>query len=226
MYEIGEGLAAAGWAVTAVDLPGHGSSAATGSYLFADVADALALQLGTGFDLYVGHSLGGAIGTVLMARHPLTAHRAVLIDPALRVTAEQVAGIPTELVADKELSVDDVAAQNPRWHRRTVRARMRATVAADVDAVSGYLRHNPAWDVTAEAAHVAVPVLVLVATQGSAVAPELPTELPAANAHWRFETIPNSTHSLHRDHPEVVLQHCLTGVTPSWRHRQARPEAT
>jgi pimeloyl-ACP methyl ester carboxylesterase len=154
MFEIGEGLAAEGWAVTAVDLPGHGCSDATGSCLFADVADALALQLGAGFDLYVGHSLGGAIGTVLMARHLLSAHRAVLIDPALRVTAEQVAGIPTELVADKALSADDVVAKNPRWHPRTVRARMRATEAADVDSTHSLHRDhrrlccNAAWPVS------------------------------------------------------------------------------
>ena len=212
MWELGEGLAAVGWAVTAVDLPGHGASAATESYLFTDVADAIARQLGAGFDLYVGHSLGGAIGTVLLARHPQTAHRAVLIDPALLVTDDQVADIPTELMADKTLDADEVVAQNPRWHPRTVQARIRATEAADVDAVSGYLEQNPSWDVSAEAAQVTVPVLVLVATDGSAVAPELVTALPAANAHWRFETVPNSSHSLHRDYPALVLQRCLAGV--------------
>lgn len=213
MWELGEGLAASGWAVTAVDLPGHGASAATKSYRFTDIADSIARQLGAGFDLYVGHSLGGAIGTVLLARHPQTAHRAVLIDPALLVTDDQVADLPNELIADKALSAEQVVTQNPRWHPRTVQARIRATEAADVDAVSGYLAHNPSWDVTPEAAQVTVPVLVLVATDGSAVAPELVTALPAANAYWNFETVPDSTHSLHRDHPALVLQRCLTGVT-------------
>ncbi len=215
MWELGEGLAGVGWAVTAVDLPGHGASAAIESYRFIDVADAIARQLGTGFDLYVGHSLGGAIGTVLLARHRQTAHRAILIDPALLVTDDQVADIPTELIADKALGAEEVVAQNPRWHPRTVQARIRATEAADVDAVSGFLEHNPSWNVSAEAAQVTVPVLVLVATDGSAVAPNLVTALPAANAHWRFETVPDSTHSLHREHPALVLQRCLTGVTPS-----------
>ena len=214
MWELGEGLAAAGWAVTAVDLPGHGGSAATESYLFPDVADALARQLGTGLDLFVGHSLGGAIGTVLLARHPQTAHRAVLIDPALRVTDDQVKDIPAELVADKARHAEVVVAQNPRWHPASVQARIRATEAADVDAVTGYLEHNPSWDVSAEAAQVTVPVLVLVATERSAVTPELITDLPAANTHWHFETVPDSTHSLHRDHPALVLQRCLAGVTP------------
>lgn len=212
MWELGEGLAAVGWAVTAVDLPGHGASAATESYLFTDVADAIARQLGAGFDLYVGHSLGGAIGTVLLARHPQTARRAVLIDPALLVTDDQVAGIADELIADKALNAEEVAPQNPRWHPRTVQSRIRATEAADVDAVSAYLEHNPSWDVSAAAAQVTVPVLVLVATDGSAVAPQLVTALPAANARWRFETVPDSSHSLHRDHPALVLQRCLAGI--------------
>jgi phytoene dehydrogenase-like protein/pimeloyl-ACP methyl ester carboxylesterase len=216
MWELGEGLAAAGWAVTALDLPGHGGSAAVPSYLFADVADAIAAQVGDGFDLYVGHSLGGAIGTVLLARHPQTARRAVLIDPALLVRGEHLAGIPAALVADKAVSVEEAAAKSPKWHLHTVAAGVRATAAADVLAVRGYVDQNE-WDVRAEAAQVAAPVLVLVATDGSAVAPSLITALPAANENWSFETVPESSHSLHREHPALVLQRCLSGPAGAGR---------
>lgn len=209
MWELGEGLAAAGWAVTAVDLPGHGASGRTDSYAFADVADALAAQVGEGFELYVGHSLGGAVGTVLLARHPGLARRAVLIDPALLAPDDRVAGIPAQLVADKARRATDVAADHPGWHPGTIEARVRATAAADVDAVTAWLGDNRPWDVTSEAALVAVPVLVLVSTEGSAVAPFLVESLPAANPHWHFETVPDSTHSIHRDHPDLVLHRLL-----------------
>jgi pimeloyl-ACP methyl ester carboxylesterase len=209
MWELGTGLADAGWSVTAVDLPGHGRSAPAPSYAFADVADALHDEFGGGYDLYVGHSLGGAVGTVLLARHPDTARRAVLIDPALLVPDDRLAEIPAQLQADKALRVADVAAANPRWHPRTVEARVEATQAADVEAVRSWLADNSPWDVTAAASRVSVPVSVLVASSESALAPSLAERLPAANPHWTFETIPDTTHSVHRDQPSVVLDRLL-----------------
>jgi pimeloyl-ACP methyl ester carboxylesterase len=209
MWELGEGLAAHGWAVTAVDLPGHGDSGPADSYRFADVADAIAAQVGDGFELYVGHSLGGAVGTALLARHPGTARRAVLIDPALVAPEDRVSDIPDQLVADKGLTVDEVAAAHPHWHPRTVASRVAATAAADVTAVRRWLLDNRPWDVRAEAAAVTVPVHVLVASDDAAVAPFLVDDLPAANPLWTFETVPDSTHSIHRDQPELVLQRLL-----------------
>jgi pimeloyl-ACP methyl ester carboxylesterase len=209
MWELGEGLAEQGWAVTAVDLPGHGASPTADSYRFADVADALYEQLGGGFDLYVGHSLGGAVGTALLARHPDVAARAVLIDPALVAPADRVADIPDQLAADKHLGLDEVAAAHPRWHPRTIATRVQATAAADLGAVRRWLVDNRPWDVRAEAREVTVPVHVLVATDGAAVAPFLVDELPAANPLWSFETVPDTTHSIHRDEPRLVLERLL-----------------
>ena len=209
MWELGTGLADAGWSVTAVDLPGHGGSSPAPSYAFADVADGIHDEFGGGYDLYVGHSLGGAVGTVLLARHPDTAHRAVLIDPAL-LASDGISQIPAQLVADKALGVGDVAAANPHWHPRTVATRVEATQAADVEAVRSWVADNSPWDVTAAAAEVTVPVLVLVATSGSVLAPFLVEQLPAANPHWSFETVPDTTHSIHRDQPALVLDRLLS----------------
>ena len=120
MWELGEGLAAAGWEATAVDLPGHGDSGPAGSYRFADVADTIAGEFGPGFDLLVGHSLGGAIGTVLLARHQGVAARAVLLDPALRVPPAAAARLAGQLVADKQQDRAAVRAAHPHWHPATV----------------------------------------------------------------------------------------------------------
>lgn len=209
MWELGEGLAAHGFAVTAVDLPGHGGSGPADSYRFADVADAVAGQLGSGFALYVGHSLGGAVGTALLARHPGVARRAVLLDPALVAPDDRVAHIPDQLVADKRLTAADVAAAHPHWHPDTVHARVQATAAADVDAVRRWLSDNSPWDVSEVASQVTVPVRVLVSSSDSALAPHLVDTLPAANPRWLFETVPDTTHSLHRDRPAEVLRRVL-----------------
>jgi hypothetical protein len=49
-----------------------------------------------------------------------------------------------------------------------------------------------------------------VATSGSAVAPFLVEQLPAANPHWSFEAVPDTTHSVHRDRPAVVVDRLLS----------------
>lgn len=209
MWELGEGMAAAGWSVTALDLPGHGDSRPAASYAFADVADAIHDELGDGFDLYVGHSLGGAVGTELLARHPDVARRGVLLDPALLAPRDRVQAIAADLPASKEQGVEAVAAANPHWHPRTVELRVAATRAADQAAVQGFVDENT-WDVRDAAARVRVPVLVLVSSSDSAVAPRLVEELPAANPRWSFETVADTGHSLHRDRPDVVLERILS----------------
>jgi pimeloyl-ACP methyl ester carboxylesterase len=134
----------------------------------------------------------------------------VLIDPALLAPDDRLSQIPAQLEADKALGVADVAAANPHWHPHTVETRVEATKAADVEAVTSWITDNLPWDVTTAAVQVTVPVLVLVATSESALAPFLIQQLPAANPHWTFETVPDTTHSVHRDQPALVLDRLLS----------------
>lgn len=200
MWEIGEGLAAAGWTSVAVDLPGHGGTGAAGSYRFADVAELIAAQLGGGWDLVVGHSLGGAIATVLLAAHPSFARRALLVDPAMAVPDEVADGLAPELRRDREEQTEaTVAAAQPHWHPRTVAERVRSTHSTDVAAVVGFATQNRPWDVRARAAAVTAPVHVLVPGDDPMVtAADLPP-------HWTVEAVPGTSHSLHRDRPALVV---------------------
>jgi pimeloyl-ACP methyl ester carboxylesterase len=211
MWEVGEGLADAGWSATAVDLPGHGQSPPAESYRFADIADTIVTRLGAGWDLLVGHSLGGAIGTALLAAHPTLAARALLIDPALVISDEVADSLAPQLRADQvEGTEAAVAAENPRWHPRTVAERMHSTRATDVSAVTGFASDNRPWDVRALARAVRVPVHVLVATDGALVSPETMVELSeTTQPHWTFETVPDTGHSVHRDEPAFVLDRAL-----------------
>jgi len=211
MWELGEGLAAAGWSAVAVDLPGHGGSGPAGSYRFPDVAEVLAAQLGAGWDLVVGHSLGGAIATVLLASHPSFAARALLVDPALFVPDDMVDGLVPELQYDQaEQTAATVAAAHPHWHPRTVAERVRSTRTTDVAAVGGYATQNRPWDVRGQARAVHVPVHVLVPTDEAVTTGSIVTELSTATRPpWTFETVPDTTHSVHRDRPALVVDRAL-----------------
>jgi pimeloyl-ACP methyl ester carboxylesterase len=211
MWEVAEGLAAAGWSAVAVDLPGHGGTGPAGSYRFADVADLVAAQLGGGWDLVVGHSLGGAVATVLLAAHPSVATRALLVDPALVVSDDAADELVRQLERDRvDQTEASVAAAHPHWHPRTVTERVRSTRGTDVTAVAGFAAQNRPWDVRDRAREVPVPVHVLVPTEDAVVTAGLVEELSAGTrAPWTFQTVAGTGHSMHRDRPAVVVARAL-----------------
>jgi pimeloyl-ACP methyl ester carboxylesterase len=72
------------WRTLAVDLRGHGASAApAGDYSAAVLADdvaALARALGLDRPVVIGHSMGGVVALELAARHPALPRAAALLD--------------------------------------------------------------------------------------------------------------------------------------------------
>ncbi|GAB2465074.1 alpha/beta fold hydrolase [Jatrophihabitans fulvus] len=208
MWQLGEGLAAQGWSVTAADLPGHGRTGAWPSYRITDSAEALA-ELGTHWDLYVGHSLGGAIGTLLLAGHPGLVDRAVLIDPALRVPDERLEVMAEEFVGNLRTTVEQVTSEHPHWHPRTIELRVQASAQAVPDAIRATAVDSRPWDVLDAAVTVTTPVHVLVASDGSTVWPGQLEAIAASNPRWTWEVVPDTTHSVHRDRPDVVLDRLL-----------------
>jgi pimeloyl-ACP methyl ester carboxylesterase len=213
MWELGEGLAAAGWSAVALDLPGHGGSGPADSYRFADVARTMAAQLGAGWDLVVAHSLGGAIATALLAASPSFAARALLIDPALVVPDDVADGLVPELQRDQVDQTEAiVAAAHPHWHPRTVTERVRSTRSTDISAVAGFASQNRPWDVRESARAVRVPVRVLVPSDEALMTAGIVAEL-SMTPGWSFETVPDTTHSVHRDRPALVIDRSVRDIT-------------
>src|SRR3954451_6996441 len=77
MWRLGEGLKDRG--AIAPDLLGHGESPDSDGYTLADLAHGL----GRGYELVIGHSLGGLVAAHASAHDPGFAQRLVLLDPAL-----------------------------------------------------------------------------------------------------------------------------------------------
>ena len=83
-WRVGPALAEKGFAVIAPDLRGHGTSPNPADHTFDSHATDL-IELGSGWDLVLGHSLGGALALVAIRLDPGFATRLVLEDPALAV---------------------------------------------------------------------------------------------------------------------------------------------
>ena len=120
--------------VIAVDLRGHGRSSAGDGYelstLAADLAALLEL-LETGPVVAIGHSLGGAVVTVLAVEHPAHVRAVVGVDPAIGIgpeladlaqtVSEQMSGPQANaflVQAFAEMEGPSASALIRTWHRR------------------------------------------------------------------------------------------------------------
>jgi lipase len=85
--------------VCAPDLRGHGRSPWEPPWTFAQLVEDLAETFPKPCN-WLGHSLGGRLVVELAARHPELVHRAVLLDPALKVLPQVADHLADEERAD------------------------------------------------------------------------------------------------------------------------------
>jgi pimeloyl-ACP methyl ester carboxylesterase len=169
-WRVGPALAAAGFRVTAVDMPGHGRAPRRGTEVwptqftrFIDTAHALArfiraagLAGAAGAEgaiaapelKVVGHSWGAMVAAHLPAAG-LAPGTLVLLDPPVVTRAGMVAITeqPTERPYDSlEEAVAVVRSENPTWSDGDVLAKARSLTEFNADLVLAVLRGNGDWD--------------------------------------------------------------------------------
>ena len=198
MWRLGEGLADRG--AIAPDLLGHGESPDADSYTAAD----LAAGLGSGYELVIGHSLGGMVAAYAAAHDAAFAQRLVLLDPALELPDHAFPRIYADIVdeARNPASEEEVRAANPGWDAETVRTKARASHQARPAAMQGILDDNAPWHHAHLLDRVTVPTLILGAELDPVASPALADGRP----HVEFRVIEGAGHSVHRDRPDAVLQ--------------------
>ena len=196
-WRVAAALEADGWDVATVDLRGHGFGARAESYALTDYAR----DLDDGWDLVVGHSLGGA-ASVLAAQRPHFTKRLVLLDPVLDVPLAEEAAIMADQVAELDYTAESIARDKPHWHERDRAAKLAGVQRVDPWAVTRTFTDTGRWDVTAQARALTVPTLIL--SGDPAVYTMLDPEL-ARSLHVDYVVIEGAGHSPHRDRPEETL---------------------
>jgi pimeloyl-ACP methyl ester carboxylesterase len=199
MWRLGEGLADRG--AIAPDLLGHGESPRAPRYRAEDFA----AGLGSGYELVIGHSLGGLIAAYAAANDPGFAQRLILLDPVLEIADADYDSVVASLVheAHRPPAEDAIRAENPGWHDECVRAKAIAARQVDPAAVEGTMRDNEPWHHAALLDRVTVPTLIL--GGDPAIGTTTQPDLGASNPLVSYRMVEGAGHSVHRDRPDVVL---------------------
>jgi pimeloyl-ACP methyl ester carboxylesterase len=198
-------LEARGWDAEAVPLLGHAGRAAAASYALEDyVADAF--RPGP-HDLVVGHSLGGAIATLLASRDPGWTRRLVLLDPVWFVPDDQLAPIAADQLHELDWTAETLAAAKPHWDERDIAAKIAAVREADPGAVGRTFAEAEHWDLRDAAARLRVPTLVIGGDPEvyTMTEPDDVRTASAASGTIDYVIIESAGHSPHRDRPDATL---------------------
>lgn len=123
-WEVGPALAERGYAVHAVDLPGHGESPALPSYSIESLVSAVLDAVPANPALAVGHSLGALV--LAHAVSTLAPATAVYEDPAWTLPRDPQ--VFDSFRAQKHWTIGDLELNHPRWSDES-RARKLAALS-------------------------------------------------------------------------------------------------
>lgn len=194
-----------GYAVLAVDLPGHGRSGGAALDTIGDMAGWVDEAVGVfGVDraAVVGHSMGALIGLELAAGRPWVGHTVLVgasgrmaVHPDLQAAAD--AGDP--LAADLIVGWSHTGAD--RFGSRSepglwMAGATRRLLCANLAPLGGDLRACAEYPGLERAATVKTPTLVVSGTDDRMTSPKAGAELAQAIEGARFETVSGAGHML------------------------------
>lgn len=204
-WRVGPDLADQGFSLTAPDMRGHGESGEGTDYSLAGYRDDV-LALGSGWDLVVGHSLGGLVALACQLADPGFSHAMVLEDPALRweVTPEVVAWLLEEYA--EPITEESVAAEKPGWAPEDIARKVRALHQGGPEMVVRTINDLGGVDLWPRLGDAAVPVLVVGADPaGEALVTAERGAYAATLPGVDYMMVPGASHSIHRDSYDAFI---------------------
>lgn len=204
-WRVGSRLADLGCTVVAPDLRGHGRSPSTESYRFEAMAADVA-SMGAGWDLVVGHSLGGPIACLVAADDP-TVRAVLLLDPFLDAPDSALDGLIAELVSelDPHATAETIASEQPAWHaedcfHKAIGARLTSPYV-----VERCLRDNAPYHHLEMLDRLEIPVSILGSDPDRGAFFTAEAMDVVTNRLVTFRMVAGAGHSLQRERPDAVV---------------------
>lgn len=225
-WRVGPCVAAAGWRVTAVDLPGHGLTRGwRGRHRWADTAaDVAGLIRALALDRAPLPVVGHSWGAVTAAHLPLAGfrpERLVLVDPPA-LSADAIAALvddPTEQrYEDLADAVAAVRASGVTWSEGDIRAKASALTQMDAAAVRAIYLENGDYDAglaaLSDPAADEIPTWIIrgEAEHGGLIGPDALAALADRVGMDRIVTIAGAGHSPQRSHPAATVLSVLRAL--------------
>jgi len=203
-WRVAPAIATLGFTVVAPDLRGHGSSPA-GDLLSLDAYRDDVLLLGNGWDLLLGHSLGGAIAAAAIEAHPGFASQVVYEDPAAdwELAADFITESPQSIGM---ATTADIAAEHPAWHANDVKQKVEALNSCRPDVEDRTIADFDPGDVWSVMLAAHAPSLVIAADPDVVSLVSRQREAEAAGSPLRVVRVAGAGHSVHRDAPEEFIE--------------------
>lgn len=212
-WRIADGLAGAGYHVAAPDLRGHGHAPHTTSYHLSGYAADL-WELGGGWDVVVGHSLGGTLATLVTADRGY-ARRLLLLDPIFMIPEDHLDRLMDDQLAELDDAGDPaaVAARHPTWHPEDAALKARAAAHTSRYVVERTLHDNRPWWYLDLLGDVRTTTEILGADPafGALFDPTIGDEIARRNVRITTSVVRGVGHSIHREAPDAVLDRLLEG---------------
>lgn len=205
-WRLAPALASLGYEVTAPDLRGHGETGPADSYELTNYGADL-VELGDGWDVAIGHSVGGAAVAVASDQRPQWARQLVLLDPALWFPPDPETEAELTRPFRMPFTTEAVMRANPTWHAEDARIKAEALRQTSAEIVTATFRQNLPWNLIPLIAGLPVRMLILGAdpARGALVPGALGDGLAALSKHIDYKSIRHASHSLHRDEFDAVL---------------------
>ena len=199
-WQLAPDLVDAGYEVTAVDLPGHGASQLRQPMSIEAYRDAV-LDVGSSWDLVLGHSLGGTVALAAMVAVPDWTERLILEDPSLD------SGDPEPLLGSflgpftKPITLERIAAENSRWQANDIDIKVDALRQCGPGTIEATVADAAPWNLWEALERVGVPTLLLGADPAwqPLVSAEAGGRAVALNPNIQFVVVTDGSHSMHRD---------------------------
>jgi len=204
-WRIASDLADDGFMVVAPDLRSHGRSPTAVDHRIAALAADVA-QLGEGWDLLVGHSLGGSVAAVLAGQQHVPA--TVLLDPVLVLPEAQREELLHDILTELDADAAGIRAANPSWSERDVQRKALALSVMTPDVVEAVFDHNDPWDVRWAVPRWSGQVHLLAADpdHGALLTAVTVDEVVRAAGERVSATVVDGVgHSIQRERPDAVM---------------------